>query len=207
MQDLPRLNNVMTPTLSQVREWDTEHLVGAAHRWAGAASRWEDAFAEVSRLIHTPGGTPREGAAARAAQDRAHADRRQVSTIADRLQIASTIADMGVGQLQAAKQRVLAVVGAAEAAGFILSEDFSLTTYRASAQAVAAAEEKARELRRQLRGRVEALIELDRQLAERITTVARDMDKLGFPYAEHEPRDRGAAVHALYPTVRGSASA
>jgi hypothetical protein len=144
----------VSPTLTQVRDWDTEHLASAARHWSTTADRWDDAFAQLERLAHSPGGTPWEGTAARAAQDRAYADRKRVSAVADRLHAASSVASLAAGELQTAQQRVLAVVDAAEASGFTVGEDFSLTTYRAGAQEIAAAEAKMRDLGRQLRDRI-----------------------------------------------------
>jgi hypothetical protein len=184
----------MTPTLSQIREWDTAHLEHASRHWCDAAGRWEDAFVEVSRLTHLPGGTPWEGKAALAAQHRAHADRRQVSAVADRLYTVSTIARTGAQQLQAAKQRIVAIVADAEAAGFSVGEDFSLTTYRAGAQAIAAAEEEAREFGRQLRSRIEDLIALDRDVAARITSAAATVDDVDFTRGERGAPDHDTAV-------------
>ena len=65
----------MTPTRSQVENWDTEHLDAAADHWSATATIWEDRFTQLSTKINNPGGTPWEGEAAEAAQHRAYTDR------------------------------------------------------------------------------------------------------------------------------------
>jgi hypothetical protein len=184
-------------TLSDVREWDTEHLTSAARYWSATANRWEGVFAELERLTHMPGETAWEGAAAGAAQDRAYADRRRVSAVADQLHAASSVASVGVAELQAARYRVIAVVDAAEASGFTVAEDFSLTTYRAGAQEIAAAKAEARELGRQLRDRIDELIDLDQQVAKSITMAAEDVGTLEFVDDDEAQSGRDAAVKAV----------
>ena len=61
----------MTPTLSQVQAWSTDHLTDAAGSWTRAATLWEGSFTQLSRQVGAPGGTPWLGAAADAAQQRA----------------------------------------------------------------------------------------------------------------------------------------
>jgi hypothetical protein len=184
-------------TLSQLREWDTEHLTSAARHWSATASRWEGAFAKLEHATHMPGETPWEGAAARAAQDRAYADRRRVSAAADQLDTASSVARTAAGQLQTAQQRVLAVVDAAEASGFGVGEDFSLTAYRAGAEEITAAEAHMRQLGRQLRHRIEELLELDQQVATRIAAAADGVGTLTFTDADEAHSGYDAAVDAV----------
>jgi hypothetical protein len=190
-------STIVSLTLTQVREWDTEHLTGAAHHWSATANRWVEAFVQLERLTHVPGGSPWEGAAACAAQDRAHADRRRVSAAADKLYTASSVARTAASQLQAVQRRVLAVVDAAEAGGFTVGEDFSLTTYRAGAREIAAAEAEARELGRQLRYRIEELIDLDKQVAKQITVTADGVGTLEFVDDNGAHSGRDAAIQAV----------
>ncbi|GFG52286.1 hypothetical protein [Mycolicibacterium agri] len=184
-------------TLSQVRCWDSEYLTEAALHWSRTADRWNDAFTQIERLTHSPGGTPWEGAAASAAQDRAHADRSRVRVVADELYNASSIARAAAEELWAARQRVLAVVAAAEAAGFTVGEDFSLTTYRAGAHEIAAAEAEARELGRQLRDHIEELLELDQQVAGRITSAAEGVGTLTFTDSAESDHEHDGAIYAV----------
>jgi hypothetical protein len=194
---LHTLSTDVSLTLSQLREWDTEHLTSAARHWSATASRWEDAFATLEQATHMPGGTPWEGAAARAAQDRAYADQRRVSAVADQLYTASSVARTAAGQIQSAQQRVLAAVEAAEASGFTVGDDFSFTTYRASAREIAAAEAEMRELGWQLHYRIKELLELDQQVATRIAVAADGIGTLTFTDADEADSGRDGAIHAI----------
>src|SRR5690242_1207950 len=102
--------NGSVPTLSQVRVWDTEHLTDAATDWTNTAAVWQDAFSHLSAQLPCPGGTPWEGPAADAAQQRALTDRVKVVGLADQLSNAAKIARDGADQIQTAKKRVLAAV-------------------------------------------------------------------------------------------------
>jgi len=51
----------VTPTLSEVRNWDTEHLTAAAEHWTNTATVWEDRFTQYATHVVAPGGTPWEG--------------------------------------------------------------------------------------------------------------------------------------------------
>lgn len=187
----------MTLTLSQIREWDTQHLTSAARHWSTTADRWVDAFAQLERLAYSPGGTPWEGAAARAAQDRVYEDRRRVSAATDQLYAASSIAAAAVEDLQAAQKRVLAVVDAAEAAGFTVGQDFSLTTYRAGAEEIAVAEVEAREFGRQLRCRIAELLDIDQEVAKRIAAAAEDVGSLTFSDTDEAGLEHDGAIQAV----------
>ena len=184
-------------TLPQVRRWDTQHLTSAAHHWSATATRWEDAFAQLALATHSPCGSPWEGAAARAAQDRVHADRQRVSAAAEKLYTAASIASTAAGELQAVQRRVLAVVEAAEAAGITVGEDFSLTTYRVGAREIAAAEAEMRELGRQLRHRIDELLDLDQNVADRIAAATDGIGTLKFTDADEVDRDRDETIQAV----------
>ena len=119
-----------------------------------------------------------------------------MSAAADQLHTAASVASTAAGELQTAQQRVLAVVDAAEAVGFTVGEDFSLTTYRVDAQ-VAAAEAEMRELGRQLRDRIDELNDLDKQVAKRITVAADGVGTLEFVDDGEKHSDRDAAIQAV----------
>ena len=73
----------VVPTLSQVENWDIEHLNEAAKHWTNTAIVWEDSFTQLAVQILNPGGQPWEGEAAEAAQYRAHTDKMTVIELAD----------------------------------------------------------------------------------------------------------------------------
>jgi hypothetical protein len=118
---------VASPTLSQIRAWDIEHLTDAAIHWTTTANTWEDAFIGVAQQLALPGGTPWEGEAAETAQTQAYADRRQATVLADQLRNAARIAHTGASDLANAQLRVLHAVGDAQRAGFAVGEDLSVT--------------------------------------------------------------------------------
>ncbi|GAY14068.1 WXG100 family type VII secretion target [Mycobacterium sp. shizuoka-1] len=157
------------PSLSQVRAWDTGHLAEAADRWTQRATRWEAAFTDVSAQIASPGGTPWDGVAAEAAQQRAYTDRLTVTGLADRLHDAAGVARRGADQIGYARQRVLESVRAAEQSGFTVGEHFSVTSREAvSSVRLAARQAQANAFAAQIRERVGELIAADRQAAAEI---------------------------------------
>ncbi len=179
------------PTVSQVRRWDTEHLTEAATHWTNTANLWEEAFTQASRQMPSPGGTPWEGAAAAAAQQRADTDRLEALGLADQLHSASVVARTGAEQIHAAKQGVLAAITAAEAAGFTVGEDFSVTSRHAvDAFVVVARQSEARSLAAEIRRRVAELVAVDQEFAKRITTAAGSL-------ADLSETDRDATIQAV----------
>lgn len=66
------------PSLSQIRSWDTDHLLDAVTAWRTTADRWEEAFSQVASHMPAPGGVPWQGTAGNAALSRAIADGQQV---------------------------------------------------------------------------------------------------------------------------------
>lgn len=166
-----------TPSLSQVRTWDTAHLTEAAAHWTATAELWESAFGQVASHIATPGGTAWEGVAAEAARQRAHADRIVVSRLADRLHEASDIARRGADQIGYAKAKVLDAVTTAEAAGFTVREDFSVADpATASRLERAARQAQARVLATDIRTRVGQLVGLDYRIGAGIDSATAGLD-------------------------------
>lgn len=108
----------MTPTRSQVENWDVQHLTEAASHWTKTATVWEDHFSWYAEQVKNPGGTRWEGEAAEAAQQQAHSDRLIVVALADQLHDASKIARVGALQLAEAQRLVMRTVTAAQDAGF-----------------------------------------------------------------------------------------
>jgi hypothetical protein len=184
-----------------VKAWDSEHLTTAATQWANTATVWEDAFTHISTQMPCPGGLPWEGEAAEAAQQRAYADRLTVIGVADQLHEASSIARGGASEVQAAKRSALAAISAAQNAGFVVEEDFSVTDrQRVSAAMMAARQAQAQSLAADIRTRVAELITTDQQVAAKITAVAADVDTVRFPEsddAEGKPTIRAVDYHTV----------
>lgn len=161
----------MTPTLSEVRNWDTEHLTAAADHWSATATVWEDRFTEYATQVANPGGTPWDGTAAEAAQQRARSDRMAVIGLADLLHEASAIARAGALRIADARQRVLSGVVAAERADFSVGEDFSVRDRHAfSVRAAAVRHGQAVRFAEELRVNVAELVAADSELAATLTT-------------------------------------
>ena len=159
------------PTLSQVQTLDTAYLREAAQYWTQAGDLWEQAFTEVHERMSAPGGSPWQGQAAAAAQERSYSDLVQVRVASDRLHGAAAVALRGDQQLQACKEGVLEAVQDARAEGFSVGEDYSVTdrlrggNFEFRAARLAAAQGHASLIRR----RVAALVTSDHELAARIT--------------------------------------
>ncbi|CQD11973.1 transmembrane protein [Mycobacterium lentiflavum] len=114
----------MTPTLSQLQAWDTDHLINAATYWTQTANQWEDTFITVRNQSNTMGW---EGQGGDALRRRTGADLATVSTKADHLRNAAQIARTGASNISAAQRQALYAVEDAQNAGFEVGEDLSVT--------------------------------------------------------------------------------
>jgi hypothetical protein len=172
----------MLPGLSQIHAWDTEHLEAAATHWTTTAHTWEDAFTKVYQEAQCPGGTPWDGEAADAAVLRVGTDRLQVLGAVDSLHTAASVARNGASELQAAKQLALEAVAQAQASGFTVGEDLSVTSPPISAlPAVQVARQaQAQALAANIRSRAAALAGLDQQVAGQITTATAGLSGIQF---------------------------
>nr|MCW1959182.1 hypothetical protein [Mycobacterium sp.] len=170
------------PTLSAVRLWDTAHLIEAAAHWARTAAVWEGDFTELAAHIGVPGGAPWEGLTAEAAQQRAHSDRMTIIALADRLHSAAGIARTGASEIGQARLAVLRAVHAAEGAGFMVGEDFSVTDpYIYNAATSAARQAQAVAYAGDLRSRVSMLVAADRGFAAELVAAAEGLGTVMFP--------------------------
>ncbi|BBX05487.1 hypothetical protein [Mycolicibacterium aichiense] len=175
------------PSLTQVRAWDVGHLSEAAARWTDTAAGWEDAFTRVSSQISVPGGTRWDGSASQAAQVRAFSDRLRVTGLADRLHEAARIAERGADQIAYAKQRVVDSVHRASEAGFVVGEDFSVTTRNAVSPAdMAIWQAEAEAFATDIGARVGELVLADRQIAARIRNATAGVGAANFLDGEGE---------------------
>lgn len=84
-------------------------------------------FTEVATTTLGTAEPPWHGATARAAQQRAGQDRMRVIGVADELHDAARIAGTGAREISAARAEVLRAVAEAHAAGFIVTDEFSVT--------------------------------------------------------------------------------
>jgi len=173
----------MMPTLSQVANWDTDHLDAAADHWSATAQIWEDRFTRYATQVRAPGGVPWEGEAGEAAQQRAHSDRMSVIGLADQLHEASAIARAGAMQIAEAARLVMRNVQAAEREGFTVGEDFSVFDHHVYNRAVAAMRQaQAEGFAADLRATVADLMAADARVASDLTTATAGLSK--DPFAE-----------------------
>lgn len=114
-------------------EPDVEHLSQAATFWRNTAEVWDSAFTRVNREIRSPGQTTWIGAGADAALVRSEKDHATVCVAVQELIDAATSATASAENLAAAKKSVLLALGEAEAEGFSVGEDLSVTVRDATA--------------------------------------------------------------------------
>jgi hypothetical protein len=162
--------------LSQVQAWDVTHLEAASKDWTATAEHWESSFTSIHRVSVSPGGTVWEGAAAEAAQERAFADLVKVRGLADVLHESSAIARRGAETLHSAKRSVLDAVEEANAAGYIVGEDLSVTPPRGGLAVQAQAQVYAADIQE----RAAQLVAHDKTIATRITTASAPLQSVTF---------------------------
>ena len=170
------------PTLSQVRTWSTEHLTQAADYWTHTAVMWDDHFTDLAHQISAPGGTGWEGDAADAAYRRAHTDRVAVMGQAEQLHDAARVARTGAEDISWARDEVLRGVDAAQNAGFVVGEDFSVTRPGVYHPAIAAVlHAQAQAISADLRTKVGALLATDTDVAANLAAATPTLGTVAFP--------------------------
>ena len=115
------------PSKSEIEHWDVEHLRAAGTSWSNTATLWGDSFNTVHQGALHPGGSAWEGDAADAAAERTFRDLVTARGAADRLFEAADVARRGADRLCYLKSVTVAAIDDAEAAGFTVGEDLSLT--------------------------------------------------------------------------------
>lgn len=162
------------PSLSQIRAWDTEHLVDAAATWRTTADQWQGSFSQVASHMPAPGGIPWQGAGSETAQLRASTDAMKVDEIAVSLRSASTAAGDGANEIDAKRQSVLEAIEDAESAGFTVGEDLSVTSRYSdlTAEAEMARQAQAEALAADIRAKATALVTADHEVAAKVASAA-----------------------------------
>jgi len=172
--------------LSEITAWDTTHLENAARDWTATAKHWESSFTSIHQAAVAPGGTAWEGAAAEAAQGATLADLVKVRGWADVLHESAAVARHGASTLLHAKQNVLYAVEDAQAAGYSVNEDLSVTP---PPEAGEAGEAQAQTYATDIQGRATQLGAHDKEIAGKITTATAPLHQVSF--ADHPSDDRG----------------
>jgi hypothetical protein len=156
------------PGLSALLSWPTEHLTEAAAHWENVGDRsygvahgvWSDAL-----------GVDWSGNSADALRTDTHADLMTTSGVVDQLQEAASVARGGASELDAARSQVRYAVEDAQAAGFKVGEDLSVTDRMAdgSAAQMAARQAAAKAHAANIGGRAAQLIGVDARVASKVT--------------------------------------
>jgi hypothetical protein len=167
------------PTLSQILSWDVDHLVTAADHWTATADQWDDIFGQVWQQSL---GLDWDGEAADALRDRTYTDKMTVTSRADQLRDASTVARQGVGDIDSAKRRVLYAIEDAYDAGFDVGEDLSVTDTESSGTPaeLASRQAQAQALAADIRQRAAALVGVDSDVGTNLTQTAGDVGDTTF---------------------------
>ncbi|WP_204800908.1 hypothetical protein [Mycobacterium riyadhense] len=190
------------PTLSQVQVMDTAYLREGSAYWTRTANLWEEVFSEVHRRASTPGGTPWEGQAAAAAEQRSALDLVQVRGACYQLHQAAAIARRGEAALQACREEVLNAVHEAQADGFAVGEDYSVADRSSggSAEFRAARLAQAQGHSAFIRHRVAALVAKDHEIATQVAAATKGIDTLTFeeaPAPGTPPTDKHDAIQLV----------
>jgi hypothetical protein len=170
------------PSLSQIQAWPIEHLAAAADSWTTTARTWDDAFTAVYRQAPAPGGTPWDGQTADAAIQRVGADRLKVLGAVDSLHDAAAIARNAIADIQSARRLALQAVAEAQAAGFTVGEDLSVTSRHVAGPPArqAARMTQAPQLSAIIRSRAVELVAIEDDIAARITAAAGGLQGIHF---------------------------
>jgi hypothetical protein len=167
------------PGLSDLLVWPTDHLTEGADYWQAVAARWYETFAQVWQDSLS---VDWEGNAVKALHDRTYADKLRVGGLVDRLQGAATLARTGASDVDAARSGLRSAVQDARATGFEVGEDLSVTdrSTGGSAAVRAVRQAQAETFAADIRWRAAHLVEVDRQVAGKITAALVDVGKVNF---------------------------
>lgn len=171
------------PTRSDIESWDVTHLDDAAAHWRSTAQRWESHFETIHQGMLRPGGTEWTGDAADAAAESSWADVMTVRGAGDSLHAAATVASEGAGDITWAKRQALDAITEAEVAGFTVGQDFSVRDESAGLlmRTTFARQQAAQAFADEIAARVQTLVDIDQQVATRITSALAPLEAVQFP--------------------------
>ncbi|WP_254427372.1 hypothetical protein [Mycolicibacterium fortuitum] len=169
------------PRRSQIENWDIDHLDGSAARWRASVAEFEELFAQHRQNVNAPGGTEWEGTAKDAALERVTADTAVVGRHGEIVRAAADLADTSIGDLRAAQRAALTAITEAEADGFRVSEDLSVTdTRRIDVATMAARYTAAGEHAENIRWHASQLLATDTLVGQRLTSKAAELNGIRF---------------------------
>ncbi|MBY0287314.1 MAG: hypothetical protein K2X52_09205 [Mycobacteriaceae bacterium] len=166
------------PSRSAIEEWSTRHLDAAAGRWRTSATKSGEAFAQHRANIVN---TNWAGDAKDAAVNRVTTDAVVVAGQTAVQRAGAQIAEGGSRDIQAAKQEALGAIAEAEANGFEVGEDLSVTdTREVDETEIAARTMAAREHAEDIRWFAERLVQTDEFVGKRLQEKAVELEGIRF---------------------------
>ncbi|WP_166902418.1 hypothetical protein [Mycobacterium sp. DL440] len=179
---MPALNGFTSPTRTDIEAFDVPHLESADTHWTTTAKLWESTFESLHTQTLSPGGTAWTGDGADAAADRAWGDVVKVRSAVDCLQTAASAARHGAGEIVWAKAQVLDAIEEAQMAGFTVEQDFSVTdrSWSPLMRGFEARQARATAFATEITSRVQKLVNIDGEVAAKITTALAPLDELTF---------------------------
>ena len=184
-----------TWTRSQIESCQTTHLESAATQWTAQAEAWESHFETIHRVSLSPGGAPWEGAGADAAQHDSFADLVRVRGLADHLRAAATAARSGAGDIARAKSQALQAIADAEAAGFTVGEDLSVSDANSTSlnSDWDARQADAQRFAAEIRSQAQNLATADKTVAASITAALAPLGENGVDGTPGQPTIQAAS--------------
>ncbi|MCV7067943.1 hypothetical protein H7H51_23635 [Mycolicibacterium farcinogenes] len=179
-------------TRSKIENWDIDHLESSATRWRTSADEFEELF---SRHRQNISGTDWEGTAKDTALDRVSADTAVVDRHGEVVRAAADLAATSVTDLRAAQQAVLTAIAEAEADGFRVAEDLSVTDGRR--YDITTIQDRNRALAEHadnIQWNARQLLAADTLIGERLTAKASELDGITFDGEGRDDRDVVQAV-------------
>lgn len=175
------------PSRSEIEEWSTSDLDAAAGRWRTSATQSDEAFAQHRANIVN---TTWAGDAKDAAVNRVTTDAVVVASQTAVQRAGAQIAEDGSRDIQAAKREALGAIAAAEADGFEVGEDLSVTdTREVDETEIAARTMAAREHAEDIRWFAERLSQTDEFVGKRLQDKAVELAGIRFDGERDDPSD------------------
>lgn len=171
------------PTKSRIQNWPSAHLDSTAAQLRAWADGSERLFEQHAQNIAAPGGTNWAGSAKDAAYARVTADMAVVGRQNQVQRDAADIASNGANDIRAAQRKALEAIAEAEADGFNVGEDLSVTEARYASpllRAPAGRQEAAVEHAENIRWHAEQLLATDRLVGERLEAKAAELQSITF---------------------------
>ncbi|WP_457221133.1 hypothetical protein [Mycobacteroides abscessus] len=170
-------------TRQQIEGWQTSHLDQAALQLHSMGRESESLFGQHVRNLAAPGGSDWQGQAHDAAQSRGQADMSVVRQQSDVMEQAAKIAQRGAADVAGAKTNVLEAIAEAEADGFKVGSDLSITDGRPSSddnRERSSREKLGRQHAEFIRFRAAQLEEADTQVGRQLKEKAGELGGIKF---------------------------